>query len=253
VPATEVIAMRTFVLVHPAWFGGWCWRKVIPLLRAAGHLVHTPTLTGLGERAHQATPQVTLGTNIDDVVNVLFYEDLDHVILVGNSSSGAVITGVADRVSDRIDRLVYLDAFVPRDGQSVVDLIPPDRRRAMQELVQSEGDGWLLPRFSGTPWEEFIPTAWEVSDEADLRWALPRLCPTPFGHFTEPVQLRIPDADMPPRLYIRSRWPHPGFDAFARYAQSNPGWTYAEIDSSHLPQITDPGQLVTLLLGHACW
>lgn len=244
--------MRTFVLVHPAWFGGWSWRKVIPLLRAPGYVVHTPTLTGLGERAHQATPQVGLGTNIDDIVNVLFYEDLDGVILVGNSSAGAVITGVADRVPERIDRLVYLDAFVPKHGQSVVDLIPPDRRRAMEALVQSEGDGRLLPRFAATPWEQFIPAAWEVSDEADLTWVLPRLCPTPFGHFIEPVHLRLPDAGMPPRVYIRSRWPHPGFDAYAKRAQSNPGWTYAQIESSHLPQITDPEQLVTVLLECTC-
>ena len=146
--------MATFVLVHPAWFGGWCWKKVVPLLRAQGHEVHTPTLTGLGERAHLATPEVGLSTHIADVVNVMSYEDLGDVVLVGNSSGGNVITGVADRVPERIAQLVYLDAFVPADGQGIVDMLPPDRRQTVEALVQAEGDGWLWPRFSPAPWEE---------------------------------------------------------------------------------------------------
>ena len=107
--------MAAFVLVHPAWFGGWSWRKVVPLLVEAGHSVHTPTLTGLGERSHLATPEIGLGTHIDDVVQILEFEDLHDVILVGSSSSGAVITGVADRAPERIAKVVYLDAFVPAD------------------------------------------------------------------------------------------------------------------------------------------
>lgn len=108
--------MATFVLVHPAWFGGWCWNKLAPLLRAAGHAVYAPTLTGLGERAHLASPGIGLGTHVDDVMNVLTFEDLDDVILVGNSSAGVVITAVADRAPERIQQVVYLDAFVPTDG-----------------------------------------------------------------------------------------------------------------------------------------
>jgi pimeloyl-ACP methyl ester carboxylesterase len=116
--------MATFVLVHPAWFGGWCWRKLTPLLHAQGHTVHTPTLTGLGERAHLANRWVGLETHVSDVANVLRFEDIHDVILVGNSSAGAVITVVADRAPERIQQVVYLDAFVPTDGQSLVDLIP---------------------------------------------------------------------------------------------------------------------------------
>ncbi len=238
--------MATFVLIHPAWFGGWCWKKIVPLLRAAGHIVHTPTLTGLGERAHLAAPQIGLGTHIDDVVNALTYEGLERVILVGTSSAGSVITAVADRVPKRIDQLVYLDAFVPRDGHSILEMVSPDRRPAMEALVQSEGDGWLLPRFAAIPWEQFVRAAWEVTDEADLQWALPRLCPTPFGHFTQPVQLRLSDDDMPPRVYIRCRrWPHPGFDSYAAQAQVSSGWSFTELDNAHLPYITAPQQLVT--------
>src|SRR5215216_473082 len=108
--------MTTFVLVHGGWHGGWCWKRVAPLLRDAGHDVYTPTLTGLGERVHLASPQVNLTTHITDVVNVIEFEDLSEVVLVGHSYGGVVITGVASKVSDRIKDLVYLDAFVAKDG-----------------------------------------------------------------------------------------------------------------------------------------
>ena len=120
--SAQGVAKAIFVLVHPAWLGGWCWRKVTPLLRDRGHDVYTPTLTGLGERAHLANPEISLATHIEDVVNVLEFEDLHRVILVGNRSGGKVITGVADRVPTRLAQVVYLDAFVPEGGQSLVDL-----------------------------------------------------------------------------------------------------------------------------------
>jgi pimeloyl-ACP methyl ester carboxylesterase len=116
--------MTTFVLVHPAWFGGWCWRKVAPILRAHGHEVFTPTLTGLGERAHLASGEVGLDTHVEDIASVVEYEDLHEIILVGNSSGGVVITGVADRMPERIAHVVYVDAFVPQDGQSMLDNRP---------------------------------------------------------------------------------------------------------------------------------
>ena len=127
---------KVFVLVHPAWHGAWFWKKVVPLLREGGHptgstenLVSTPTLTGLGERSHLARPDIGLKVHVTDVVNVLEHEDLRDVILVGHSSSGVVITGVADCAPERIAQVVYLDAFVPGDGQAVFDLVAPDRRR----------------------------------------------------------------------------------------------------------------------------
>ena len=183
-----------YVLVHPAWFGGWCWKKLTPLLRARDHNVLTPTLTGLGDRAHLARPEVGLEMHIRDIINVIEYEDLRKVILVGNSSGGMVITGVADRMPERVEQLVYLDAFVPTDGQSMLDLIPPDRRPLMEEFVRKEGEGWLLPRFAPSPWEKLVPETWQVTDKADLEWILPRLRPTPFGHFKEPVQRKNPAA-----------------------------------------------------------
>src|SRR5690242_2869175 len=107
--------MATYVLVPGAWLGGWCWQRVTPLLRAAGHEVYTPTLTGLGERVHLGSPETDLDTHIQDIVNVLVYEDLRDVVLLGHSYSGMVVTGVADRVPDRLSQLVYLDAIVPND------------------------------------------------------------------------------------------------------------------------------------------
>jgi hypothetical protein len=131
------------------------------------------------------------------------------VILVGNSSAGTVITGVANRVPQRIQQVVYLDAFVPEDGQSTLDLIAPDRRAVMERLVESEGYGWLLPRFAAAPWEQFVPEAWQITDDDDLHWVLERLRPTPFRHFTEPLQLRHQDVEQPPRVYIRCRGKSP--------------------------------------------
>ena len=240
---------KTFVLVHPAWFGGWCWQKITPLLRARGYNVHTPTLTGLGERAHLARPEIGLGVHIEDVSNLLKYEDLSDVVLVGNSSAGMVITGVADQLPERIAQVVYLDAFVPQDGQTMLDIMPPDRRPLMEALVQKEGQGWLVPRIAPLPWEKFVPEAWHITDKADLRWVLPRLRPTPFGHFKEPAHRKNTAAEKLPRTYIRCvQWPNAVFDRYAQEAQKTAGWHYRELATSHLPFVTHPRELADLLI-----
>ena len=239
--------MGVFMLVHPAWFGGWCWRKLVPLLRDAGHAVFTPTLTGLGERAHLARPDVGLDTHVEDIVRVLTCDDVSDAILVGNSSAGSVITGVADRVPERVAQIVYLDAFTPDHGQSIVDLIPPERAAAMRELVDAEGDGWLLPRFTAQPWEQFVPAAWQVTDPADLRWVLERLAPTPFGHFTQPVRRTDPRAEALPHTYVRCPgWNAPHFDRHADAARAA-GWQCRQLHTPHLPYITHPRELAALL------
>jgi pimeloyl-ACP methyl ester carboxylesterase len=244
--------VATFVLVHPAWFGGWCWIRVATLLRAGGHSVFTPTLTGLGERAHLANQGIGLGTHVEDVTNVLEFEGLDGVVLVGHSSSGRVITGVADRLPDRIVRLVYLDAFVPEDGQSLLDLLPAGRRPALEALVEAEGDGWALPRFAETPWEQFVRDVWQVTEDADLQWMLPRLRPTPFRHFTDTISVRSPSAGSFGRVYIRCTvYPHPGFDRYADRARTLPGWTAYELAANHLPFVTHPRELAELLVDAA--
>jgi pimeloyl-ACP methyl ester carboxylesterase len=119
------------VLVHGAWHGGWCWKRVAPKLRAAGHDVFTPTLTGVGERVHLAGLGVNLDTHITDVLNVLEVEELSDVVLVGHSYAGMVVTGVADRVGGKLRSLIYLDAFVPGDGRNMIDYVAAERRKGM--------------------------------------------------------------------------------------------------------------------------
>ena len=132
----------TFVLVHGAWHGGWCWKKVAALLRKEGFVVYAPTLSGLGERSHQLGPEIDLDVHIQDIVNVLEYEDLHHVILVGHSYAGMVITGVAGKAGNRIDQLVYLDAFLPENGKSLSDYVPA----APAENTPQDSDGnWKVP------------------------------------------------------------------------------------------------------------
>ena len=133
----------TFLVCHGAWSGGWQWKKMHPLMRAAGHRLVTPTCTGLGEREHLAEPSVDLETHIRDILNVIRYEDLRDIALIGHSYGGMVATGVADRARDRITQLIYRDAFVPNDGQSLLDLNEPARRQTT-DLAKS-GDGWRVP------------------------------------------------------------------------------------------------------------
>ena len=129
----------------------------------------TPTLTGLGERGHLARPEIGLEIHVRDIINVIEAPgNPRNVILVGNSSGGMVITGVADHMPERIAHMVFLDAFVPTDGQSMLDVIPPDRRPALEAFVQKEGAGWALPRFAPPPWEKLVTETWQVTEKTDL-------------------------------------------------------------------------------------
>jgi pimeloyl-ACP methyl ester carboxylesterase len=241
--------VTTFVLVHPAWMGGWCWDKVASNLRELGHEVHAPTLTGLGERSHLATPAIGLSTHIADVADALTSRDLHEVTLVGTSSAGTVITGVADTSSDRISSLVYLDAFLPSDGQCTLDLMPKERREALERFVAEEGDGWLVPRFAPAPWHAIVGgEVWQVTDDADVEWLLPRLRPTPFGHFDEPVTLARSGGANLDYVYVRctGRPPAP-FDQAIGRVQSTPGWRYLEIGTPHVPYITHPDRVTAML------
>ena len=151
--------MATFLVVHGAWAGGWFWKKMRPLLRKQGHELVTPTCTGIGERSHLAQPDVGLETHITDILNVLEFEDLTDVILVGHSYGGMVATGVADRAPDRISQVVYLDAFVPQDGESLLALLPEAARIGMLSAVRLEGSGWRVPanRCRRTPAKRMSP------------------------------------------------------------------------------------------------
>jgi pimeloyl-ACP methyl ester carboxylesterase len=230
--------MTTFVVCHGAWSAAWAWKKVRPLLRAAGHDVYTPTYTGLGERALQVSRSITLDTHVADVLAVLDCEDLRDVVLVGHSYGGMVATGVADRARDRIARLIYLDAFVPEDGQAAFDLLPAQERAKRQDAARSEGDGWLLPPSPPPP---------DTSPE-DLAWITPRRRWQPIGTFGTPLRL-INGPLALPRAYIYCTRLGPGdiFGQFARRYRDDPGWKVVEIDASHSPNVTAPEALARIL------
>lgn len=229
--------MAVFVVAHGAWSAGWAWKKMRPLLRAAGHEVLTPTYTGLGERGHLASPSVVLDTHVQDVVGVLEFEDLRDVILIGHSYGGMVATGIADRARDRVAQLIYLDAFAPADGQSVFDLQPAPARDRMREAARA-GDGWRIPPNPMPP----------DTPEADVAWAAPRRLPQPLKCFED--RLRVSAALTLPRSYIYCQRNGPGdvFRQFLARAQSEAGWRAYEIDASHNPHITAPDALLALLL-----
>lgn len=237
--------MAAFVLVHGAAHGGWCWKKLTPLLRAAGHEVHAPTLTGLGERAHLARPEVDLALHVQDVVNVLFYEDLREVILVGHSYGGAVITGVADRAAERLAQLVYLDAALPDDGESLLDLFDPATNAAREERVRTLGEGWRIPLDVATTLRNY-----GIADPADAEWLAARLLPQPFATFRQALRLaRPPDPSLGRTFIYCTRKPGPDSVApMAARARAAAGWRYREIATGHDAMVTMPHELADLLL-----
>lgn len=230
--------MATFLVSHGAWSAGWAWKKMRPLLRARGHELFTPTHTGQGERVHLAGPHVDLETHIADILGVLEFEDLHNVVLIGHSYGGMVATGVADRAPERLAQLVYVDAFVPRDGQCLLDLNPPQHRARMLEAARTVGDGWRV-----TP----NPVPPDTCEE-DVAWVTPRRVPQSLRTFEQPLHL-TGAGEVIAKAYIyclRAR-PEDTFRQFAQRARTETGWRYFEIDSSHNPHITAPEALTTLL------
>jgi pimeloyl-ACP methyl ester carboxylesterase len=229
--------MASVVLAHGAWSAAWGWKKMRPLFRAAGHEFFSPTYTGLGERAHLARPEIDLSTHVQDVLAVIEIEDLRDVTLIGHSYGGMVATGVADKAADRLARVIYLDAFAPRDGQSLFDLLGSKVEADMRAGADKDGDGWKIPPIA--------PPA-DTAPE-DLAWTAPRRRPQPIKTFEQ--KIRLESKTTPPRHYIYAR-KHTPLDVFRQFgerARSEPGWTYHEIDASHNPHITCPDVLMALL------
>jgi pimeloyl-ACP methyl ester carboxylesterase len=231
--------MATFVLVHGAWSGAHGFRKVRGPLRAAGHDVFTPSLTGIGERAHLTSPQVCLTTHITDVVNTVLYEDLEGIVLLGFSYGGFVVTGALEHIAGRIRHLVYLDAFVPGDGDTLNAIAGNGAGRPVIGL----GGAWLVP-----------PIPREFDDPAEAAWAGARRTAHPAGCFTEPVRLPRPLEDYPfTRTYIKATGeprPEPGgpFWAAADRAMASPAWRYREVATNHMIPSNRPEDLTRLLL-----
>lgn len=240
--------MSTFVLVHGAWHGGWCWKKVAPLLRNAGADVYTPTLTGMGERAHLAVHLDPAAINLDlhqkDIVQLLEYEDLAQVVLVGHAYAGMVITGVAELCHQRLKHLVYVNGVVPQDGESMVDQLEVVRGPQFTAWVRSQldvGDGYLPPPAS----PDEVGRRWGITDASDLNWVGAKVTPQPAAAFAQPVRLCKPEAKAIPRSFVGSS--EAGFDSVAERVREAGCATYS-IDSGHDPMVTNPEDLAGILL-----
>ena len=229
----------TFVLVHGAWHGGWCYARVADRLHALGHRVYTPTLTGLGERSHLYSDAIDLSTHITDVLNVLEWEELDDVILCGHSYGGFVVGGVAENVPERLAGLVFLDAFVPENGQSMHDAVGPAMRDRQLAGVTDNG----VPP---------IPAHHFHVNEDDAAWVDAQCVPQPLATFTEKLVLTGAIDRVPKRAYIRAaNYPNPNFDRYKAKFAADPGWVTYDVPSGHDVMLDRPDDLTALLIAEA--
>jgi len=240
--------LATFVLVHGAWHGGWCWRRVAAGLRQAGAEVHTPTLTGLGERAHLAEyldpAAIDLELHVKDVARLLEYEALERVVLVGHAYGGMVITGVAQACPQRLGHLVYVNGVVPADGDCMVDHLDRVRGPRFTAWVREhmgKGEPFLPPP---TTLQE-VEHRWGISDPLDQAWVLARVTPQPVAAFAQPLRAGGSPAKTIPRSFILSS--ESGFDSVAEQARQAGRGLYL-MDTGHDPMITQPKQLAEILL-----
>jgi pimeloyl-ACP methyl ester carboxylesterase len=237
-----VIIMATFVLVHGAWHGSWCWKRVRKALQAAGHEVFTPSLTGVGERSHLLSPHVNLETHINDVVNLLQWEELSDVVLCGHSYGGCVISGAADRVPDRIRARVYLDAFVLEDGECLHDTLPAAQRDLQLKLAREHGDGWKVPP---------IPADVFNVNASDRDWMNRQCTMQPLATFQQPITLTgAADAASPATFIFASDW-HGSPVSGSRDRARARGWTMLSMPCGHDVMLDRPEELTSALLAVA--
>ena len=238
--ASSARERRTFVLPHGSWHGGWCWARVAEPLRAQGHRVYTPTLTGLGERSHLLSKDVTLDTWITDLVSVLEWEDLVDVMLVGHSFGGVVITGAADRAPRRIGHLVYLDSLILRDGESAFSTFPPDVAAARRKLAEASPGGLSV----AVP----PPSVFGVTDPGDLAWLQARCTPHPLATYENKLTLKNPVGNGKPATYIAMKPDFASTAAGRTVAKAQREWRYIELDGAHDAMVTTPQALTDVLL-----
>lgn len=230
--------MTTFVLVHGAWHGGWVWGRVAPLLRASGHDVFTPTLSGISDRAHVLNREIGLDTHTRDIVALIEAEDLTDVVLVGHSYSSLVVTAAADQIPERLRQRVHLDGFVGADGEAAIDLLLPAIAEHYRESVAGPGQGWVIPVRS---LEKL-----GVTGEADVAWLTPRLTPHPWLSYTQPLRLSGAHERVPATFIECTDWMR-AFRHHADRARAS-GWPVLEIATGHEAMVTAPDQLADMLL-----
>jgi pimeloyl-ACP methyl ester carboxylesterase len=228
------------VLVHGAWHGAWCWRRVVPALWAAGHRVVTVTLSGLGERAHQLSPSITLGTHVADVVTAVRAEECRDAVLVGHSYGGLPVTGAADVLGDAVARLVYVDAVVPRPGDSWAACNPPEVRRQRRDAIARHGH---LPPPD--------PAVFGLTGD-DAAWVARRQTPQPGGVYDDPLRFDAGRWAARPRTFVDCTAPPlPTIDPSRRLVREQPGWEVVELATGHDPMVSAPGDLARVLLAVA--
>jgi len=242
--AAQTAEPRSYVLVHGAWHGGWCWRKVADRLRDQGHRVFTPTFTGLGERHHLINhPDISLDLFIQDVINVIEAEELKDVYLVGHSFAGSIVSGVADRIPGRLKHVVFLDAVILQDGTTFLDTIAPELREGALKRIQEVDGVKILP----SPPKA---AAFGVSDPEAAAWVERRLTPQPASVYTSPLKLAHPLGNGLPVTYIRCIEPiYHGMDASGAYAKAQASWQYLELETGHDAMVSDPDKLSGILVG----
>jgi len=229
--------MATFVLVHGAWTGALIWRAIAQALRQASHEVYTPTLTGLGERTHLLNAEIDLATHVQDVLALIDYEDLSDIVLVGHSYGGMVVTGVADAIPEKLRSLVCLDAFVPENGQSLFDLLPPEQRAPP---MAAPGETWLTPPL---PAEAFGRPSQAVRDFVARKGS-----PQPTACFSRPLGLSDGIQRVRRKTYIYCNDPEPTvFTPIYARLSSTRGWTVKTLPCTHFAQLDMPEELTALL------
>ena len=237
-PAQAQTTAKTFVLVHGAWHGGWCWRRVSDLLEKKGHKVFTPTMTGLGERSHLLTPSVNLATHVTDIVNVIKWEGLSNIVLVGHSYGGMIISGVAEQAPSTIGSIVFLDAFVPDDGARLADAASQPVREAIAAATQ-KGEFTLKP-----PAAAFFRV-----NEKDRAWVDGLCVPHPIPTLTDKITLTGARERIAKKAYIRAKgYPSIAFDGAQSKLAGNSAWRSYEMPSGHDAMVDMPDRLTEILL-----
>jgi len=237
-------AQKTFVFAHGSWHGGWCWARIADRLRAQGHKCLTPSYTGMGDRVHLLNKTITIDTFIEDLTNTITAEELSDVILVGHSFGGVPISGVADRIPEKLKHLVYLDSIVLENGQAAFSLYP---QREVEERIAAAdaANGGLA-----VPVPKKLPPVWGFREGSpDYEWVLRRLSPHPLRSYQTPLVLKNPIGNHLPKTYIHCEQPeNPVIEQSRKLVRSLPDWTWIDFKGPHDSMITHPSQITDLLL-----
>ena len=229
---------RTFVLVHGAWHGGWCWRRVADLLERAGHKVYTPTLTGLGERSHLLDDGIDLETHVQDVVNLFAWEDLEDAVLCAHSYGSWVISCVVEQVLSQVASIVFVDSFMPEDGQSGLSTAPPAARESVEKALKEGAISRPAP-----------PAAALHVNEKDRAWVDAKMTPQPIGVSLQKIRLTGAVERVGKKAYVRAAdFPSAGFDRFLAAAEAKPGWRAFSVPGGHDLMVDNPHRLAEILL-----